>query len=190
MRTRANITREAKARLIADLPHYGNADLAHKYGISTNAVAWHRKNAGIPCPRNYVAPQIKSQVISLRTAHNTIDHIVSETGLKKYTVQKILHDAGFDIPTPARPASTDITPENCEPACYDGLPEPTFDWDSIVNDFGPNDRNYNPNYGQECRERYEQLRKWKSAKAKEIERRSRAIYEEREKNCRPDGRRI
>lgn len=181
---RPHISKEDKAKLIADLPYYGNTDLAHKYGISAYVVSWHRSKAGIPCPRNYISPENRSKVIRLRTAGKTIDQIIAETGLTEYSVKKILHDAGgFGILDPKRYSETHITPENCEPACYDGLPKPSFDWDSIVT-------RENPNYGQECRKRYEELRKWKSAKAKELSRKGKAIYDAKEKNSGSDSRGI
>ncbi len=164
---RGYIDRETKARLIADLPHHRNAELALKYGLSPSIVAWHRRKTGLFCPVRGISRDVKSRVIRLRTANISISRIIAETGLKEHTVRRILYESGgFDINDPGpRP---EITPENCEPACYDEMPEPSFEWESVVNDFNPNTPDYNPDYGRECRERYEELRRWKSAKAKQL----------------------
>jgi transposase len=154
---RAILTKEQRRELVADLPVLDNRELEAKYGRSTHTIQHYRQRYGIPSPNKHcitrISAEAEKRILELRQEQMSVKLIAERLGLTLHWVRKVLAQHG--LVKSYNYARKIITPENSIPAFYPKTPD-TFD-------FLPEER-----------ERYEELKRWKQAKAESVEKRIKA----------------
>ena len=161
----------------ADFALLTNSELVEKYHVSLKTISRFRSKIRVPSPvlprnRQIRVLDLAPQIIALRDKNVSYADIAETLGISKSSIRKALivngrikkHSTIYDEP---------ITPENCIPALYEGLPEPQFDFEKITSET-------NPNYGRECRARYYQLRQWKLNKAKRLSKQNKQLKQDKQ----------